>query len=96
MGFNKPEISMNKELVLEESKCTEFSKILDRLMNAEPIQYILGSTFFYDLELKVELAVLIPRPETEELVDWVLSCVKKGEELLGTLASSVHSTHIKK
>ena len=82
MGFNKLEISMNKELVLEESKCTEFSKILDRLMNAEPIQYILGSTFFYDLELKVNPAVLIPRPETEELVDWVLSCVKKGEELL--------------
>ena len=82
MGYNKLEISMSKDLLLEESKCTEFSKILDRLMNAEPIQYILGSAFFYDLELKVNPAVLIPRPETEELVDLVIKQINDNDSVL--------------
>ncbi len=45
---------------------------LSRLRLEEPIQYILGETHFRDLILKVDEGVLIPRPETEELVDWVV------------------------
>jgi len=82
MGYNKLEISMNKELILEESKCIQFTEILDRLINFEPIQYILGSTFFYDLELKVSPAVLIPRPETEELVDLVIKQINDNDSVL--------------
>ncbi len=82
MGYNKLEISMNKGLILEESKCIEFSEILDRLMNSEPIQYILGSTFFYELDLKVSPAVLIPRPETEELVDLVIKHINDNDRVL--------------
>lgn len=47
-------------------------KILDRLYKKEPIQYILGYTYFYGLKINVNQDVLIPRNETEELVDWVL------------------------
>jgi release factor glutamine methyltransferase len=49
--------------------------IIDRLLNYEPIQYILGSTFFFGSDFIVDKHVLIPRPETEELVSWILEKV---------------------
>ncbi|MPM12731.1 Release factor glutamine methyltransferase [bioreactor metagenome] len=45
----------------------------DRLLENEPLQYVIGKAWFCGLELAVEPGVLIPRPETEELVNWVVS-----------------------
>ena len=60
---------------------TEKIKILDealgKLLQHYPVQYLLGETIFYNLKLKVNNAVLIPRPETEELVDWIINDLKK-------------------
>jgi len=50
--------------------------IQERLVKNEPVQYILGQADFYGLKFKVSPAVLIPRPETEELVYWILESVQ--------------------
>lgn len=57
---------------LSESELLSFRSYTNRLMNGEPYQYILGTTFFFNSELSIRKGALIPRPETEELVAWVL------------------------
>ena len=57
---------------LTESELLEFRDVVNRLQTYEPIQYILGETEFYGFKFKVNSHVLIPRPETEELVDLVV------------------------
>jgi len=54
---------------------------LGELMLLKPIQYVTGTAYFHDLELKVNPSVLIPRPETEELVKWVADDHKNPEGL---------------
>ena len=57
--------------------------IVVRLMKGQPLQYVLGETHFYGLKLKVAPSVLIPRQETEELVDWITrKAGDKAEDIL--------------
>lgn len=69
--------SFTKQVINKHEKISEFDfnrikEIVLRLKRFEPIQYILGETEFYGLTLNVNPSVLIPRPETEELVDWIV------------------------
>lgn len=59
-----------REITIEQSE--KLKQILAELLTGKPIQYILGVTEFYGLPFKVNPSVLIPRPETEELVEWIL------------------------
>jgi len=58
---------------------SELNRMLQRLVKGEPIQHILGYTEFGGLELKVTRDVLIPRPETEELVLWILETMRGND-----------------
>ena len=73
LQYSRFEVSMSQDTVVSETNIARFEKVLLRLKTQEPIQYILGTTEFYGLTFKVNKHTLIPRPETEELVDWVLS-----------------------
>jgi len=75
-GLSKAQIKAfpEKEIIVEQAE--KLDEILSRLKTGEPVQYILGYTEFYGLPFKVNPSVLIPRSETEELVEWVLNSVE--------------------
>ncbi|MBI2269609.1 MAG: peptide chain release factor N(5)-glutamine methyltransferase [Bacteroidetes bacterium] len=72
LGFYRTDLSLKANDTITESELLKFNDVVKRLKRQEPIQYILGETWFYGLKLNVNPAVLIPRPETEELVDWIV------------------------
>jgi release factor glutamine methyltransferase len=74
------QLVLNPEFTITKSEYDVFFKTLDALKQHKPIQYILGETEFYSLPFKVNENVLIPRPETEELVDWVIKCQSEQSE----------------
>lgn len=70
---DRTHLLMERNSVLSESVHQQVEAIAMRLHSGEPLQYILGAAPFYGMDLRVSPAVLIPRPETEELVEWILS-----------------------
>jgi release factor glutamine methyltransferase len=69
LGLKKIDILSNR--LINSTKNIDWDSIVKRLNNHEPIQYILRETTFYGRRFLVDDSVLIPRPETEELVDYV-------------------------
>ena len=65
-------INLNPGYKLKESQINKILDSLDKLKNHYPIDYIINKKFFLDNEFYVNEDVLIPRPETEELTNWVL------------------------
>jgi len=72
-GYSRLGFHLNQHETISAANLTQIKEITDRLVRFEPIQYILGETEFYGAIIKVNPAVLIPRPETEELVDWIVN-----------------------
>jgi release factor glutamine methyltransferase len=68
LSRNEYEITPEQELAFRDD--------IQRLLKHEPIQYLMNKSWFYGLELFVDPSVLIPRPETEELVEWVINDIK--------------------
>jgi len=76
LNLNRIEIALEPNFEIKEEDFKKLQKGLDNLKEQVPIQYIIGETEFYGLPFKVNKNVLIPRPETEELVSWIIEEAK--------------------
>lgn len=82
-GYSWTELLLKGEEPLQPEESAFVEEVVARLQRHEPLQYVLGSTEFLGLQLDVGPGVLIPRPETEELVQWILE--EHGERRLRLL-----------
>lgn len=80
-GLSKTDLILKSKETLDQAVSQLLKAAITKLKNAVPIQYIIGETVFYDLKLKVNSSVLIPRPETEELVHWIIDNHKNTKKI---------------
>jgi release factor glutamine methyltransferase len=82
LNYSKIDTLLRSREPISPEAAKRFQQILARLIAWEPIQYIIGFTDFYGLPFKVDRRVLIPRPETEELADWIIKEEKQARSIL--------------
>ncbi|WP_027126685.1 peptide chain release factor N(5)-glutamine methyltransferase [Gelidibacter mesophilus] len=85
LKMKRMDVSLNLFMPISGKKEEKFENAIKRLKNYEPVQYIVGVTEFYGLPFKVTGSTLIPRPETEELVQWLIDDTKLKPETLSIL-----------
>lgn len=97
LGLQRIDTALKPNFLIPEKELSFLNDALQRLKKEEPIQYILGKTEFYGLPFLVNPNTLIPRPETEELVAWVLEEVEKAcpEFIEGLESEKVKSRKLK-
>ncbi len=72
-NLKRVDVALNPNFELSEAEVEKWNAILAQLQQDKPIQYITGEAWFYGLKFEVNENTLIPRPETEELVEWILN-----------------------
>jgi len=82
-GLAVPALKTAKDYFLSARQKTLLKRCLKRLSANEPVQYITGKAYFYGMVLAIEQDVLIPRPETEGLVEWIAGREKGPLQMLG-------------
>jgi release factor glutamine methyltransferase len=80
LGLERFILAIDPGIIITKGEEQHMFEGLSKLRQEQPIQYILGETTFMDLKIMVNESVLIPRPETEELVNWVLDDLEKSDE----------------
>ena len=75
-GSKKTERMFYKNAAITSAEESQLQQLTERLMQHEPVQYVLNEAWFCGLKLYVDKNVLIPRPETEELVEWIIANCK--------------------
>lgn len=80
-GFSHTEIIVNKNTIFSDEQVTLLDRFIEKLKKYTPIQYILGECDFMGMKFMVNEAVLIPRPETEELVEWIMESTKNDRSV---------------
>ncbi len=81
LGFSRTEMIIEKESRISESQILLFINAIKALKKDTPLAHVLGNQYFYGLSFKVNSDVLVPRPETEELVELVLNSVSRESDL---------------
>ncbi|WP_298300125.1 peptide chain release factor N(5)-glutamine methyltransferase [Hydrotalea sp.] len=76
-GFNKINRIMHPEIILNKEQISLLQQYSNELAHYKPVQYVLQNAWFYGLPFFVNESVLIPRPETEELIAWLLDSTKQ-------------------
>ena len=75
------DLALNPEMEMDALQLLRWETVLSELKKEKPIQYILGETEFYGLRFLVNENTLIPRPETEELVEWIIESTNSELEI---------------
>lgn len=78
MNCSRVNLYLDFDKPLKKTESDQLKEFLDRRIGHEPLQYISGKTSFYGLDIKVNSKVLIPRPETEQLVEHILKDIKES------------------
>ena len=81
LGLQRIDTVLKPDFKIDELELSILKNALKRLKKEEPIQYIIGKTEFYGYPFLVDENTLIPRPETEELVEWILKGILKLQSL---------------
>jgi len=96
-GCNRLQRMNIEQLLLSPEQLQQLQEIEQRLSAHEPVQYVLGEAYFGNLKLYVNKNVLIPRPETEELVEWIVKDVKaSGKPVLNAATNEADKTTLLK
>ena len=84
-GIDPIDLALSPKHTFNVIQQNKLKSVITDLLNQKPIQYILGEIYFRKIVLKVNPKVLIPRPETEELVDWILDDYSQLEHEISVL-----------